>query len=148
MFLQRRPLAMMPTMDDLRRELDRVFGTLRGDTLFGGLPTAYAYPPLNAWEDGNAFFVEAEVPGMRMEDIELSVVGNELTIRATRKLGAPEGATHLRRERFTGEFTRSIALPSVVDAGRVEAVLRDGVLLVTLPKPEEAKARRITVKAG
>jgi HSP20 family protein len=148
MFLQRRPVAFMPAMSDLRRELDRVFGTLRSDTLFSGMPGLQAYPPLNAWEDGHAFFVEAEVPGMCMEDIELNVVGNELTINATRKATLPEGATHLRRERFTGEFTRSIALPSVVDTSRVEATLRDGVLRVTLPKPEEAKARRITVKAG
>lgn len=133
------------TFDDLRREMDRVFQTMArsgNGRSFG----AGSYPPVNVWEDGQAFHVEAEIPGVSMDDIELQVVGNELTIKGRRE-SACENATVHRCERASGEFGRVVTLPTDVSTEKVEAVLKDGVLSITLPKAEVAKAKKITVKA-
>jgi len=133
---------------DLRREMDRLFDDF-GFPLLGGLTgRTDAFPAVNVWEDANALYVEAEVPGLTMGDIELSVVGNELSIRGERKPAMGDNVTFHRRERGTGAFTRFVALPVSVETSRVEAVLRTGVLMVTLPKAAEARPRRIEVKAS
>jgi HSP20 family protein len=92
-------------------------------------------------------FVEAEVPGLKAENLDITVVGDELTIKGDRpEQLPPEGSFH-RRERGVGSFTRIVRLPSEVNADRVEAALNDGVLLLTLPKAEGAKPRKVKVKA-
>lgn len=105
-----------------------------------------AYPPLNLWTDGENFHAEAELPGFKLEDIDLSVAGAELRISGKR--GAPSGETWTvhRRERPTGEFSRTVRFPAELDADRVQAALQDGVLHVTLPKAPAAKPRKINVK--
>jgi HSP20 family protein len=102
-------------------------------------------PALNAWEAGDALRVELEVPGVKQEQLDISVVGNELTIKVERTPAVPEGATYHRQERPVGAFTRVLRLPVEVDAGRVEAELRHGVLTITLPKAETARPRKIQV---
>ena len=104
-------------------------------------------PAINAWEDGERFYVEAEIPGVSMNDVEIYTSGDELTIKGKRR--PPEGDDHTyhRQERGTGEFTRMITLPADMDADKVEATLKDGVLTITLPKAEEAKMRKIAVKS-
>jgi HSP20 family protein len=109
-------------------------------------PYGAGYPALNTWEDGDAVWVEAELPGLTMADLEVLVSGNELTINGRREIAAPQGASYHRRERAQGAFSRSLALPWVIDANQVEATLRDGVLTVRLPKAESAKPKRIEVK--
>lgn len=134
---------------DVAREMDRLFDSMASAQPFGLVPAACGqrpYPPLNLWEDDANAYVEAEVPGMAMDDLEVLVTDEELTLTGTR--GATrEDAQALRRERPTGSFERTISLPVAIDADRVEARLADGVLSVTLPKVAASKPRRVAVRA-
>ena len=100
---------------------------------------------MNVWEQGDALLVEMEVPGVKSDQVDISVAGGELSIKIDRPEVAQEGVTYHRRERPVGSFTRVLRLPVEVDADRVEAELRDGVLMITLPKAEAAKPRKINV---
>jgi HSP20 family protein len=136
-------LATFPltTFNELRREMD----DLLSDSVreFAGRP----YPALNAWETGEALFIEAELPGLTMQDVEVLVEGTELTIKGQRRPVQVEGATLHRSERPAGAFARTLTLPPEFDAERIGATLKDGVLSIRLPKSERAKARKIEVKA-
>jgi HSP20 family protein len=143
-------LATRWTFPDLRRQIDRVFEQVMEPT--SGLGMGFgtrAFPALNVWEDQDCVFVEAELPGVAMEDIEINVVGGELAIKGTRKPreNGNGNATFHRQERMTGEFSRFLTLPDIIDADKVEAVLKNGVLSIKLPKAEAAKPRRIQVNA-
>ena len=105
------------------------------------------FPALNVWADDDALYVEAEIPGLPLDALELSVMGDELTISGDRHEVIEDGVTHHRRERGTGPFSRVVRLPVPVDAEKVEAKLEHGVLLVTLPKAEAVRPRKIEVKA-
>ena len=89
-----------------------------------------------------------ELPGMRKEDIEISLHEGTLTINGERKSESSNGEKAERTERYIGKFRRSITLPARVDANKVSATYRDGILTVTLPKAEEAKPKQIQVNAG
>ncbi len=131
---------------DLRNEVNRLFEQVmessNGGSVFGGR----AFPAVNLWEDGEFVFAEAEIPGVPMTDIEINVVGNELSIKGERKCRCDENVTLHRQERGTGEFSRFLTLPAAIDADRVEAVLKNGVLTIKLPKAEAAKPRRIEIR--
>jgi HSP20 family protein len=127
----------------LRTELDRLFNNLWGQ----GVPSTPTFPGMNVWEEESAYVAEVEVPGMELKDIEITVAGDELTIKGRREPRTEDGWRYLRRERPWGEFTRAVTLPGDVNADAVEARLSHGVLRIHLPKVEEAKPRRITVKA-
>ena len=129
---------------DLQREVDRLFGTF-GKCGNGHEGRSAVYPAVNVWEDGESFFVEAEIPGVKMEDLDVQVVGNELTIKGQRPASEDENSRFHRQERSVGEFARVVALPTDVNPDAVQAVLRDGVLTITLPKAEAAKARKINI---
>jgi len=133
---------------ELQREMNRLFDGY-GPRLGAGLwARPAAFPALNVWEAGDQVHAEAEIPGVSRDDIEVYAVGNELTIKGTRKPRESEDLSYHRRERGTGEFTRVVTLPVEVDADKVRASLKDGVLTVTLPKAQEARPRKITVKAS
>ncbi|MBK8913646.1 MAG: Hsp20/alpha crystallin family protein [Phycisphaerales bacterium] len=134
------------TLGDLHRQVDQAFANvLRG----AGLDEMTApFPALVLWSDTDKLYAEAELPGLTIGDIEVSVVGNELSIRGTRKAMRGDNLTFHRRERITGEFVRIVTLPVAVDADGVEATLRDGVLRIVMPKSAAARARKIEVKAG
>jgi HSP20 family protein len=107
-----------------------------------------AYPAVNVWEDADAVHVEAELPGLDLKDLEIYVTGgNQLTVKGDRKRTVPEKGVWHREERGFGNFTRTLTLPFQVNADKVEARLDNGVLLVTLPKHEASKPRKIPVKA-
>ena len=132
-------------LNRLSREMDRLFG--RRVPAAGGATASF--PAMNMWEDNEHYFLEAELPGFEMNAIELMASeGNQLTISGERQPPAIEGGTWHRRERGFGRFNRIVTLPAAFNADKVQAQLRDGVLLVKLPKAEEAKPRRIEVKAG
>ncbi len=143
-------LATRWTFPDLRRQIDRVFEQVM-DSGNGQGFGARAFPALNVWEDNDCVFVEAELPGVAMEDIEINVVGGELSIKGSRKpvktINGNGNPTYHRQERVFGEFSRFLTLPDAIDAEKVEAVLKNGVLSVKLPKAETAKPRRIQVSA-
>ena len=123
------------------------------DSFFGGdrphtLGVQQWLPAVDVVETPETLLVKAELPGIDPKDIEISVVGDTLTIKGRKTTEKEEkGKTWHRRECTTGTFLRSITLPVDVDADHVEAVGEAGVLTITLPKREHAKARRITVKA-
>lgn len=129
------------------RQLDRLFQEAFDEV---GVPTfgPGGFPALNVWDDGDNLNAEAEVPGMKLEDIEIYVVGNELSLKGQRVIDRGENDTFHRRERFTGRFERSVTLPVKVDAENVKATLRDGVLSIALPKAPEARARKIEVRSA
>ena len=118
------------------------------DQLWNGARAAApaAYPALNLWDDGENFYAEAELPGFKIEDIDLAVAGSELQIRGRRESGSKEGWAVHRRERSSCEFARAVVFPGEIDQDRVEAALKDGVLRITLPKAPTAKPRKIEVK--
>lgn len=118
------------------------------DQMWNGSVAAEAagHPALNLWDDGENFHVEAELPGFRIEDIDLAIAGAELQIRGQRAFQAKEGWRIHRQERPSGEFSRTIRFAAEIDAGKVEAALKDGVLRVRLPKAPSAKPRKIQVK--
>lgn len=107
---------------------------------------AGVYPTLNVWDDGERFYAEAELPGFKIEDVELSVAGSQFQIRGRRTFEPREGWTVHRQESASGEFARTVTFPAEIDAGNVQAALKDGVLWVTLPKAPSAKPRKIEVK--
>jgi len=143
-----RPLFQQPSVHSFRREMDRLVGDFLGP-LTGELqrlvPTSGGFPSLNVWEDVDVVFAEAEVPGLKAEDLDISVLGNHLTVKGRRTATAVDGGTYHRRERNVGEFVRTVTLPVEVDADKVEASLADGVLKISMPKAEAAKPRKVTV---
>lgn len=106
------------------------------------------YPALNIYDDGETFIVRAEVPGVAPKDISVEATGDTLTIRGERALPEPDGsASYHRRERESGQFRRSFTLPKPIDNTKIIAGCTNGVLELRLPYAEEAKRRKITVKA-
>ena len=104
------------------------------------------FPALNVWEADEALWVEAELPGVRQQDVEITVIGEELTIKGERPAREQDGATQHRQERGVGEFSRQVDLPFAVDADHVEATLADGVLMIKLPKADVVKPRTVEIK--
>ena len=138
---------------EFQSELNRMRNQL--DELFAGRAGARpsldpsGYPPVNAWEDDNAFYVEAELPGLSQEDLEITLPdASTLSIKGTRKEPSLEGAKWQRRERAFGSFERTIGLPGAVDTENVEATCKLGVLTIKLPKAPELRPRKIEVKAS
>ncbi len=129
---------------ELRREMDRLM-----DGWFGG-PAASVrknvFPALNVWEGQDTLYAEAEIPGVSMNELEIYVVGNELTVKGQRKAPEEKDVVVHRQERAVGEFSRTITLPVDIDAEKVEATLRDGVLTLTLPKSQAARPKKISIK--
>lgn len=106
-------------------------------------------PALDLYENKDNVLVKVEVPGLKKEDIDVSLEEGVLTISGERKSEQKSEETETRRsERFTGQFSRSVALPAEVKADEVTAAYNDGVLTVTLPKAEAAKPKQIEVKVN
>ena len=105
-----------------------------------------SYPPLTVVDEGDSVVVEAGLPGMNRDEIELTVLGDTLTIAGEKKLPVEEGATYIRHERPHGKFRRLIDLPYSVDHSNISASYTDGALIVKLHKAEEAKPKQITVE--
>jgi HSP20 family protein len=132
---------------DLWREVDRMNQLFSG----AGFPgtVVQEFPAVNAWSDGNEAVVTTELPGVDPAAVDISVVGRTLTLRGTRTPEeAGDGGSYHRRERWYGDFIRTIELPFSVESARVEAAFSKGVLTITLPRAEAEKPRKIAVKAA
>lgn len=131
--------------DDLDTLLELPFltGSTRQAQLFSGWT-----PALDLYQNNDNVVAMVELPGMRKEDIEISLHDGMLTIGGERKAQKGEGDNAARTERFTGKFRRSVTLPTRVDANKVSATYKDGILTVTLPKAEEAKPKQIQVNVS
>lgn len=125
---------------DFPRRVDRLFEELWKPSYLS--QRRVAYPLLNISEDDHAIRIRAEIPGLAMEDIELTLTNKSLILRGERK---PEQGKYYRQERPTGAFQRVVTLNVPIDRDAVTASLADGVLLITLPKAEEMKPRKIAI---
>lgn len=135
--------SVLREMDRLQREMNRLFAQSPSR-----LTTAPSYPAINVWTKEDGQFVSAEMPGIHVEDIEISVNGDVLTISGARNPDVvPEDVHYHRKERGFGEFSRTIQLPFAVDTDKVEANFKDGVLNITLPRIEAELPKKITVKS-
>jgi len=137
-------------MVDLQREMDKVFGDFFGRTPFRMAATEAMWSPLvDIHETKDNILLQVEVPGVKQEDIHVSIEDDTLTLKGERKreTEVKEDQYH-RVERSYGHFERRILLPSVVDSERVKAAYRDGVLEIQLPKKEEAKPKQIKVEVA
>jgi HSP20 family protein len=135
----------LATLDQLRREMDRVFGEYeRG----GGFHSVAAWPRVELQDTGTALVLRAELPGIKDSDLDLTVNEDTLTLKGERKDAAPEGYSVHRKERGALRFSRSFQLPVKIDSSKAEAKLENGILTLTLPKAAEAQPKRITVNAS
>jgi len=138
------PLA---DFDRLREEINDLFELPR-PTSVRGLFDRPVSPAVDVTEEGERYTVVCDVPGLKREDVEVSLAQGVLTIKGekrTPKRGS--GARVYREETWEGKFQRTVAMPTEVDPSKVTADLKDGVLTVTLPKREEAKPRQIAIQA-
>ena len=137
------PLEQLTRLHD---EMDRLFAAPFSELQRGGQFFNQWAPALDLYEDKDHVYVKAEVPGMKKEDIDVSLHDNALTITGERKLERQnEEAENYRSERFFGRFTRSVTLPVPVESDKVKANYKDGILTITLPKSEKAKPKQIEV---
>lgn len=105
-------------------------------------------PAVDVTETPETFVVEAEIPGIDPKEIDISLIGDTLTVKGEKRTGEErKEAVRHHAERAYGAFTRSVTLPGTVDPDRLSAQSKDGVLTITLGKREEAKPRRISIKA-
>jgi HSP20 family protein len=120
--------------------------------LFDGYESGTAlsrFPALNVWGNSDNVVVTAELPGLEVEDLDISVVNNQLTIKGERKGDTPaENAVCHRRERVSGEFVRTVRLPFAVENQNVTARYDNGVLSITMPRHEATKPKRIEIKTS
>lgn len=129
-------------VQQMQEEMNRLF-----DRWGDGRPGYATFPPINVSEEDNVLCVEAELPGLKLEDLEIFVTaGNQLTIKGERKQETIEKSRLHRQERGVGAFVRTLTLPFPVDDTKVEARLENGILSIRLPKHEAARPRKIPVK--
>ncbi len=142
-------------------DIDRLFGSMnrlrnRLNNLYSDFDTSHGLeynwaieenmPKICLYEDNDNFGIMAEVPGIAKENLHLKIQGNYLEISGNRDSDVPEGYKIHRTERGSVSFSRSLTLPAEVDAVKVEAILKNGILYLTLPKAETAKSTKILIK--
>jgi HSP20 family protein len=133
-------------LDRMRRQMDMLTGSM-----FGGVPqqatASGVYPALNVTEDKDKYYIRAELPGLKQEDLDIQATGKSISISGQKTI-APEDETakYHRREREAGKFSRIIDLPDNIDTEKVEAGLANGILTITIPKAEAAKPRQIAIR--
>jgi len=141
--------SSLSELNRIRNEIIRMF-----ESPFGSAMPATSFfegwePSVDIYEDKDRITVKAELPGMRKEDISVSLHGDTLTLSGERKHEEEKktGESY-RAERYFGRFQRNITLPQPVDGGKIQARYEDGVLTVECPKSEESKPRQIEVKTS
>jgi HSP20 family protein len=136
-------------LTDLRDEIDRLFEAPLAELARTSQLLSGWTPALDMHEDKDNLYVRAELPGMKKDEIDLSLHDGCLSISGERKGESQFKDTEVyRAERFFGRFQRTVTLPTVVQADKVKAQYTDGILTVTLPKAEEAKPKQIDVSLG
>jgi HSP20 family protein len=129
----------------LRQDLERVFGTYEQSL---NSPASQVEEDGHLRDSGNDLVVTVDLPGVSKKDVELTISGNSVFVRATRTLSPPEGYTAHRRERSSFRYEQAFQLPVAVESKTALANLQDGVLTVTLPKSPVAQPKQVTVTAG
>lgn len=142
----------LPEMTTMARRLNRLFDQALQDSQAwsredSGSVTSAWLPAVDIFEEKDAIRIMAELPGVKADDVTISLENNVLTIRGEKRQAAEEQTERVHRfERCYGVFERGFTVPTTVDADHIKAAYEDGVLAVTLPKVERAKARRISVE--
>jgi len=145
MYRRYRVPTLWKDFNRLQREMNQLFNDYTPQTV----RQASGYPAMNAWENQDGLIVTAELPGINTDDIDISVVGDTLTLSGNRQSDdLLEGARYHRRERGYGSFSRSIQLPFQVNVENVEATFNNGILLINLPRAEEDKPKKIVVTSA
>ena len=145
MYRRYRVPSVWRELNQIQRDMNRVFDTHSPIRT----RTAPSYPALNIWSNEEGLVVNAEVPGIDVKDIDISVVGETLTLSGARKSeDLEEGSRYHRQERGSGKFNRSVELPFPVDIDKVEATFKNGVLQISLPRSEADKPKKIVVKSA
>lgn len=138
--------AMLADPFDILFNLQRRLDDYRSsDWLARGPSGGGAYPPLNVFRQGDDVVVITELPGISRDDVEVQIKDNHIRIAGQKVVDYGEGTSLHRRERVSGTFDRTIALPVQIDADRVQAQYRDGVLALLLPRAEQDKPKSITI---
>ena len=131
-------------LDNMRRQFDRfmnVYSTGSRRSVGAGV-----FPQLNVTEDAGKFYLRAELPGVKNDDLDIQATGKNISISGARTIHSEnDNARYHRREREAGNFSRVLTLPSDIDADRIEAKMDKGILTVIVPKAEAAKPRQIKV---
>lgn len=136
----RRFSDVMPEMLNLQREVNRLFSSV-------GQKSPGNYPAVNIWEENEKAVLAAELPGLDPEKIDISVMGDVVTVAGeTLPVKFNEGESYVRQERNSGSFKRSIQLPFQIDAKDVEAKYEKGVLTITLPRMKEDLPKKIKIQ--
>jgi len=146
--LAARDFGCFDSLDELRRQMDRMLFALESSTPFTARVVSETWPAVTIADEGQTLVVRAEVPGLDADDLKLSVYESSLTLEGERPDRVPEGYSVRRKERGAHRFTKSFTLPAKVDAERASAELKNGILTVTLPKAKEAGPRQISVRAS
>ena len=134
-----RPLSLLDEMDRFSREM---WDAWRPFTLEHSL-----VPHTDIYEEKGQLLMKTELPGIDKKDLDVTLEGDRLTIKAEKKEEVKEDATHHTRERYYGQYFRSVTLPYPVKEGEISATFDNGVLELRLPKAEEVKAKKIEIKA-
>ena len=137
-------------LSSLQNEMNRLFNTVVDSPAAGGAaPLRRWIPAMDLVEGGDQFVLRADLPGMKQEDVSIEFEDNVLTIAGERKAQHEEREEGFHRvERAFGSFSRTLTLPKGIDPEAISARFEDGVLEVTIPKPEERKPRRISIGVG
>jgi HSP20 family protein len=144
----RRPLENFQTLRRLNSVLDEAFSNWPFQQESGSITSSW-YPACDVFEDKEAVKIVAELPGVKPEDVKLSLENNLLTIRGEKKQEAEERSERVHRyERSYGVFERAFLLPSTVDGDNISAQCQNGVLTVVVPKVERARPREIPVRSA
>jgi HSP20 family protein len=127
----------------MRQQLEHMFDDAPQQRVSAGV-----FPLINLTEDKDKYYVRAELPGVKGDELDIQVTGNNLAVSGERKIPAEEeGARFHRREREAGTFSRMIGLPGEIDSNKVEANLENGILTVVVSKAEIAKPKQITISS-
>ena len=132
------PASLWQIVNDLNRTFSETTGK-------GVAPSSTWVPPVDVVETPTGYTLAADLPGLKREDFELEIIGDTLTIKGARKTEAPEDGKPRRSERSYGTFERAFRFAEKIDSGKIEAKFENGVLRVTLPKPEQAQPRKVEV---
>jgi HSP20 family protein len=133
-------------LDRIRREIDEMFDPAARRFFSDGLFDREFSPAMDVVENEDGFLVSVDLPGVDRKDLEISVADNVLTIKGEKKDHRENKESKLyRKETWEGSFQRTLSLPHGVDANKIDAKMRDGVLAISLPKKEEAKPKQIAV---
>jgi len=145
--IRRDPFFELTSLRDRMNQLfNQSFGGFEETGLEQPMMEPKFLPPVDIAEDDHNITLQAEIPGVKMEDLKITLENNVLTITGERKFKEEEKKENYHRiERRYGKFTRSFTLPTGVDAEKVNAVFENGVLNITLPKREEFKPKQITI---